>query len=142
MQVSEDPCGYKVKLEINDFYTCRYCGTCFVKLHPSFFRNTRSSPCMFCAKLFVCRAERDEHMCFDHENEDMPLIRCFNCGDRFVCIHDKEHHLCNTKPESDTAREEKKQIEIRLPKCLSKTTGEEKKQIAVHLPKCLNRRNN
>ena len=141
MQVSEDPCGYNVKLEVNDFYICRYCATPFVKLNPLLLDKTKPSPCMFCGKFFVCPADRDYHMCFHHENEDMPVIRCFHCGDTFVCIHEKQRHLCISKPESETAGEKKKQILPRLPKCLikpeSETAGEKKKQILPRLPNCL-----
>ena len=88
MQVVEDPCGLHVKLEINQFYQCRFCTTLFVKLNPLLFKDkTKRFPCMFCDQLFVYPADRDYHMCHEHENEIKPIIHCSDCSDTFECIH-------------------------------------------------------
>ena len=55
---------------------------------------------MFCDPLFVYPADRDYYMCYEYENEVMPIVRCSEYSDTFECIHDKECHVCIAEPDS------------------------------------------
>ena len=111
MQVVKDSNGQNVQIT-PPFYSCYYCNAIFINFAcPDCFRryeyrNRIPLKCMFCDQTFTYPAKRDFHMIYDHLNEEVPIIHCFQCSTTFECIHDLEEHWCEKEavPERDVPR--------------------------------------